>query len=84
MPQFTPSDRETVEEYVERQDFVYDTTPTGPGLHVIEKTRHSPCGNVKGFQRLMEKFGWYVASYRPDADGNEQVIMPVTEVPDEA
>jgi len=84
MPQFIPSDRETVRERVLESDFVHKASPAGPGLIVVKEADSSDEGTVNTFTNLMEKHGWYAASVSYHADGSRHVLMPVTEVPDEA
>jgi len=78
--QFTPADREEVVETVKNKDYVHQTTPLGPGVLILCEQWDDV--NVRAFTDVMETFGWYVASFDKNDNGDRFTIMPVTEVPE--
>jgi len=77
MPQFTPTDRDLVREWLEGQSRVHNAGICGEGISVIEKSQVSGEGFEKCYTNLMEEQGWYVASIKVDSDGNMVTLMPV-------
>jgi len=79
MPQFTPSDRETVAEYVNSKGYIHSVAPTGRGLIAIKEERKSVEDRGNVFTWLMEKYGWYPACVTFHNSGTRYTLMPVTE-----
>jgi len=78
--QFTPSDRESVMQAMDEQDYVFQTRKLGPGIVALCHAWEDD--NVRAFTDLMEMDGWYVASIDTDENGDRFTFMPVNEVPD--
>jgi hypothetical protein len=79
MPQFTPSDREEVAEYVNSRDHVYKAKAVGDGVFVAKHNTSSERGKNNMFHSLMESHGWYVARFTYDPSGSTLLLLPVTE-----
>mgnify|MGYP006948687430 CR=1 FL=1 len=77
MPQFKPSSRETVRDWIEGYSHVATAQPLGNGLNVVLRDDRR---DVVSFQAITEKHGWYVASVDPEHPEMLVAIMPIEEV----
>ncbi len=77
--QFKAAPRESVLEQCESESMVDDARAVGNGILVVYKG--SMGDHTRIYTYIVERFGWYPASYEPRSDGDRAVLMPITEVP---
>jgi len=77
--QFSPSDREEVLEVTRERDAVFAAGVCGDGIVVRKEHDNTVASNYTG---LVENHGWYLALSESADEGDLELLMPITEVPE--
>lgn len=80
MPQFVPSDRETVMEYFEDSDAVHEVGKIEPDMVVVVHKADYEANIWNAWGSFPKAFGWAVTAFQPDCSGDVLYLAPIREV----